>query len=140
MEYLLEKEAFITRPNYFEHQIKLTGLTREILIDWLVDVSMKFKLLSTTQFMSINLIDRYLAIEDISRDQLQLLGITALFIASKYEEIYPPHMREYVKVCDKATYNQDQQLDMETKILMSLNFSLTDTTSLRYLERSSICE
>jgi len=58
--------------------------------------------------MSVNLIDRYLAVENLPSDKLQLLGIASLFIASKYEEIYPPHMKEYIKVCGKGTYDADE--------------------------------
>ena len=109
---------------------------REILIDWLVDVSVKFRLLSSTLFMSVNLIDRYMNTKnDVARDRLQLLGITALFIASKYEEIYPPHMKEYINVCDKATYSKQDMLDMEAKVIVALDFNLTDSTALKLLER-----
>jgi cyclin B len=66
---------------------------RTILIDWLVQVHLKFKLLSETLFMTVSLIDRFLDKERVTRDQLQLVGVAALFIASKYEEIYPPHTR-----------------------------------------------
>ena len=135
MEFLKKKEAASERPNYLENQSDLTEKMREILIDWLVDVSVKFRLNSTTQFMSVNLIDRYLALAEVTRDKLQQLGITALFIASKYEEIYPPHMKEYIKVCDKATYSKEQILDMESKIIIGLNFSMTDSTTQRLLER-----
>lgn len=85
--------------------------------------------------MAVNLLDRYLQKELITRDKFQLLGITALFIASKYEEIYPPHMKEYVNVCDRATYSKQDLLDMETKIILTLEFNLTDSTVLRFLER-----
>lgn len=108
---------------------------REVLIDWLVDVSVKFRLLSATLFMSVNLIDRFLQREECSRDKFQLLGITTQFIASKYEEIYPPHMKEYINVCDKATYSKEDMLDMEAKIIQALEFNLTDSTVLRLLER-----
>lgn len=108
---------------------------REVQIDWIVDVSVKFRLLSTTLFMSVNLLDRYLQVEECSRDKFQLLGITSLFIASKYEEIYPPHMKEYINVCDKATYTKEDMLEMEAKVIQALDFNLTDSTVLRLLER-----
>ena len=67
---------------------------RGILLDWLVDVHLKFKLSPETLFMSVNLIDRYLEKVAISRSKLQLLGVSALFISCKYEEVYQvPHIK-----------------------------------------------
>jgi len=43
---------------------------RAILIDWLIDVHLKFKLLPETLFMTVNLIDRYLTTVDIPRQKL----------------------------------------------------------------------
>ena len=89
---------------------------RAILVDWLVDVHLKFKLVNETLFLTVNLIDRYLEKAEVSRQKLQLVGITAMFIASKYEEIYPPDLRDFVYVTDKA-YTKKQILSMEGKIL-----------------------
>ena len=76
---------------------------REILIDWLIDVHMKFKLMEDTLFIAINIIDRYLETKPVSRLKLQLLGITSLFIACKYEEVYTvPKIKDLVYVCDQA--------------------------------------
>ena len=76
---------------------------REILIDWLIDVHMKFKLKEDTLFIAINIIDRYLEIKPVSRLKLQLLGITSLFIACKYEEVYTVQkIKDLVYVCDQA--------------------------------------
>ena len=64
---------------------------------------MKFKLSEETLFIAVNIIDRYLEKVQISRTRLQLVGITALFIACKYEEVYSvPHLNDLVYVCDKA--------------------------------------
>lgn len=76
---------------------------RGILLDWLVDVHLKFKLLPDTLFITINLIDRYLDKVPIPRTKLQLVGVASLFIACKYEEVYSvPHIKDLVYVCDKA--------------------------------------
>lgn len=75
---------------------------RAVLIDWLIDVHLKFKLVHETLFMSINLIDRYLSKNNVVRSNLQLVGVAAMFIASKYEEIYAPELKDFVYVCDHA--------------------------------------
>mgnify|MGYP000844790397 CR=1 FL=1 len=112
---------------------------RGILVDWLVDVHLKFKLVPDILFMTVNLIDRSLSQFSVARSKLQLVGITALFIYSKYEEIYPPELKEYAYVTDKA-YTTGDILDMEGKILTTINFRLAYTSSYRFFERySRVC-
>ena len=107
---------------------------RAILIDWLVDVHLKFKLVNETLFLTVNLIDRYLEKAQVSRQKLQLVGITALFTACKYEEIYPPDLRDFVYVTDKA-YTKKQILQMEGKMLKELNFNITFSSAYLFLQR-----
>jgi cyclin B len=85
---------------------------RAILIDWLIEVHLKFKLLPETLFLTINLIDRYLEKQAIPRTKLQLVGVTAMLISSKYEEIYAPEVRDFVYITDKA-YTKEEILAME---------------------------
>lgn len=92
---------------------------RAILLDWLIDVHIKFKLVPETLFLAANLIDRYLEKVSVSRQKLQLLGVSAMLIASKYEEIYPPEVKDFVYVTDKA-YSKADILEMEGKILGQL--------------------
>ena len=56
--------------------------------------------------MTINLIDRYLERAIVTKENLQLVGVSAMLIACKYEEIWPPQIRDYIHMCDKA-YNKD---------------------------------
>lgn len=61
MEYTIEQQKeFRVNPNYMEWQKDIDKNMRQILIDWLIDVSVKFKLLNETVFIAVNLIDRYL--------------------------------------------------------------------------------
>ena len=75
---------------------------RAILVDWIIEVHLKFKLLPETLFITVNLIDRYLSMINIKRNNLQLVGVTAMFIASKYEEIYAPEVKDFVYITDYA--------------------------------------
>jgi len=75
---------------------------RQILIDWLVEVHLKFKLLPETLFLTVNLIDRYTYIKQVKRNDYQLLGVTAMLIACKYEEIYAPEIKDFIYMTDKA--------------------------------------
>lgn len=108
---------------------------RAILIDWLIEVHLKFKLLPETLFLTVNIIDRYLEKNhDVHRTKLQLVGVTSMLIASKYEEIYAPEVRDFVYITDKA-YTKEEILKMEQSILYSLDFNITFPSSLRFLER-----
>lgn len=95
------------RPVYMESQPHINERMRSILVDWLVEVHLKFKLVPETLYLTVNLIDRYLEREEVSRPKLQLVGVTSLLIASKYEEIYPPELRDLVYICDRAYTRSD---------------------------------
>ena len=56
--------------------------------------------------MTISLIDRFLEREQIKRCNQQLVGVTAMLIASKYEEIYAPEVTDFVYICDNAYTKQ----------------------------------
>jgi cyclin B len=62
------------------------------------------------------------------------VGVSALLIACKYEEIYPPDIKDFVFICDKA-YTKEDVLQMEFLILSTLSFDVSFPTSLRFLER-----
>lgn len=115
-------------------QKEITEQMRAVLVDWLQDVHLKFKLRPETLFLAVNMMDRYIEKATITRKRLQLVGITCLFIAAKYEEIYPPPLKDFVYVTDRA-YKREDLLDMEGKIISALQFKLTVPTSLFFFER-----
>ena len=78
---------------------------RAILIDWLIDVHLKYKLLPQTMYITVNLIDRYLSKVEVNRYHLQLVGVTAMFLACKNEEISPPELEDFVYITDGALLN-----------------------------------
>jgi cyclin B len=84
------------------NQTEINDKMRAILIDWLIEVHYKFKLQEETLFICITLLDRYLEKINISKSRLQLVGVTALSIACKYEEIYPPELKDFVFITDHA--------------------------------------
>lgn len=104
------------------------------MVDWLIDVHMKFKLKPETLFITINMIDRYTEVHQVKRKDYQLVGVTCMLIASKYEEIYPPFLKDFIYITDQA-YTKEQVIEMEVAVLKTLDFTLTFSTSLRFLER-----
>lgn len=134
----LEAEQSI-RATYLQGQ-EVTGNMRAILIDWLVQVSLKFRLLQETMYMTVGLIDRFLQDHPVPKKQLQLVGVTAMFLASKYEEMYPPEISDFAYVTDRA-FTTAQIRDMEMSILRVLKFQLGRPLPLQFLRRASkICE
>ena len=107
---------------------------RGILVDWIIEVHLRFKLLPETLFLTINLIDRYLDKTQIMRTRLQLVAVSALLIASKYEDVYPPELRDFVFISDNA-YSKEEILEMERSILITLEFSISTTSPYRLLQR-----
>jgi len=129
------KEAITSvRPLYMENQPHINERMRSILVDWLVEVHLKFKLVPETLYLTINLIDRYLERQEVSRPRLQLVGVTSLLIASKYEEIYPPELRDLVYICDRA-YTRGEIISMEEKILKTLEYNITIPSAHAFLVR-----
>jgi cyclin B len=107
---------------------------RSILIDWLVEVHLKFKLLAPTLFLTINVLDRFLESTPIARNKLQLAGVSALLVASKYEEIYPPEIADLVYMTDKA-YTKPEIIKMEQTILAKVGFTLGTPSICEFTER-----
>jgi hypothetical protein len=57
---------------------------RTILLDWIVDIHLKFKMFPRTLFIVVAIIDKYLAGRNVRKEELQLIGAASFFIAAKY--------------------------------------------------------
>ena len=76
---------------------------RAILVDWLVEVAEEYHLLPETLYLSINYVDRFLSSNVlIEPSKLQLVGVASMLIASKFEEIYPPEISEFVYITNSS--------------------------------------
>eukprot|EP01018_Ginkgo_biloba_P023760 Gb_10619 [translate_table: standard] len=114
---------------------------RGILIDWLVEVAEEYKLVPDTLYLTVSFIDRYLSKNLVNRQRLQLLGVTCMLIAAKYEEICAPQVEEFCYITDN-TYFRDEVLQMESNILKHLHFELSTPTVksfLRLLAHTNVC-
>ncbi|PHU07423.1 hypothetical protein BC332_23912 [Capsicum chinense] len=120
--YAYNKKVEITGcvpPNYMEQQFDINERIRDILIDWIIEVDYKFKLMEETLYLTTNLIDRFLAIQLVIRKKLQLVGITALLLACKYEEVFIPVVEDLILISDKAYARREvlEIVSLKTKIL-----------------------
>ncbi|XP_027356046.1 cyclin-A2-2-like [Abrus precatorius] len=121
--------------NYMDKlQQDITPRMRGILVDWLVEVSEEYKLVPDTLYLTVNLIDRCLSTKFIQKQRLQLLGVTCMLIASKYEEICAPRVEEFCFITDN-TYTKEEVLKMESEILNLLHFQLLVPTIKPFLRR-----
>ncbi|CAA7039738.1 unnamed protein product [Microthlaspi erraticum] len=107
---------------------------RKILIDWLVEVSEDYKLVPDTLYLTVNLIDRFLSNRSIERHRLQLLGVSCMLIASKYEELCAPRVEEFCFITAN-TYTRPEVLSMEVQVLNIVHFKLSVPTTKTFLRR-----
>ncbi|XP_056355827.1 G2/mitotic-specific cyclin-B2 [Oenanthe melanoleuca] len=123
------------RPHYLDGRAT-NGRMRAILVDWLVQVHSRFRLLQETLYMCVAIMDRFLQSYPIPRKKLQLVGVTALLVASKYEEILCPDVADFVYITDNA-YTSNEIREMEMIILKELNFDLGRPLPIHFLRRAS---
>ncbi len=134
-EYLRRSEdSGRASSSFLSMQSDVNEKMRSILVDWLVDVHLKFKLHQEVLYLTANIIDRFLEKQRVARSSLQLVGVTSLLLACKYEEIYYPDISRLVYICDSA-YTAQQIIAMEPVILNALGFRLTIATPATFLKR-----
>jgi len=78
--------------DYMGSQPDINAKMRSILVDWLVEVHRKFELMPETLYLTLNIVDRFLSVKAVPRRELQLVGISSMLLASKYEEIWAPEV------------------------------------------------
>lgn len=131
---------------YLQAHSDINEKMREILVDWLVEVHTKFNLQSAVLYTTVQLIDRFLSEtplvlpngqQAVPRSKLQLVGITAMLIASKMEEIYPPEVKDFVYISDKA-YTQQEIIKMEQTMLNTLQFKVAFPTVYMFAQQIKI--
>jgi len=114
----------------------VTGRMRSILVDWLCQVASRFMLLQETFYLTVDIIDRYLQREHVIKAKLQLVGISAMYLACKYEEMYSPPITDFAYIADHA-FTTAEIRKMEIHILKTLDFNLGRPLPLHFLRRIS---
>ncbi|KAA0062803.1 putative cyclin-B3-1 isoform X1 [Cucumis melo var. makuwa] len=120
--------------NYLSVQKEIAPLMRGILINWLIEVHFKFDLMPETLFLSVTLFDRYLSLVKIKKNEMQLVGLTALLLASKYEDFWHPRVKDLLSISAES-YSREQMLQMEALILKKLKFRLNVPTTYVFMLR-----
>lgn len=120
--------------DYIKKQVCLTTWMRSLLVDWMVEIQESFELNHETLYLGVRLVDLYLSHTVVNRDNLQLVGAAAMFIASKFDERIPPLINDFLYICDGA-YKRPELIKMEINVLKVCNFNLGIPISYRFLRR-----
>lgn len=132
-EYFFEKESeFMVKSNYMDNQSEITPSIRFILVEWLFQVCYSRNIPHYPIYLAINMVDRYLEKSTIKKSKFQLLGITSLYIAEKYDEVHYNDISDNLYVCGNI-YDRKEMLDMEKNILKTLNYSISYISPLCFL-------
>lgn len=107
---------------------------RGVLVDWLIEIHYMFRLLPETLFLAVNIIDRFLSKRLVSHGKVQLVGVAALFIATKFEEMTSPRVKDFLKMTDE-TLKEEELLKAERFVLEVLDFRLCYANPLHFLRR-----
>ncbi|EPY50607.1 cyclin Cig1 [Schizosaccharomyces cryophilus OY26] len=136
-QYMHELEMNLApSPSYMSIQQEIDWPTRHLLIDWIIQVHHYFRLLPETLYLTVNLVDRFLSIKLVSFQKIQLVGLSALLIAFKYEEIHPPTIYDLGKIVE-GVYELEEIIRAERYMLMLLKFELSWPGPMSFLRRIS---
>lgn len=132
---LIQSET-VTPPRYMKRHAGLAPECRGILFDWLVCVVKSYSLSDATLHLACSYVDAYMAAvaKEISMDRFQLVGATALFIASKMEDTPKCITLGIVAyVCDYA-FTINQVLNMEMDMCTVLRWKLAPATAYTFVQ------
>lgn len=122
-------------PEYLQKvQTDIKDTSRAFLMEWIIDVHRKFRLVPEALYVMQHVIDQYMSRKKIQKSQLHLLGVATLLIGSKYEEIYPPELKDLLQVSENK-FTRNMVLEMELDILTTIDFNMTAPSPYRFLER-----
>lgn len=136
--YYKERELLFMVPMYMDTQTTLTTNMRAILVDWLVEVQENFELNHETLYLAVKLVDTYLSIRQVPKENLQLVGAVSLFVSCKFDERCPPLIEDFLYICDDA-YRRTEFLEMERTLLKTIGFDIGMPLSYRFLRRYAKC-
>jgi hypothetical protein len=121
---------------YLRRHYGIEAQMRAILLDWLIEISYAYRLHRETLHLSIEYIDRFLTLtkQEMRIDRLQLIGICALYLAAKVEEIYPPKLKEFASHMDNYSANNEECMQkFELFMLKTLNWQISPCTCNTWL-------
>jgi cyclin B len=132
--YCRAQEKKVNIPcNFLSSQPEINDRLRKIMIDWVIKLHYALRLSPVTLYLSVNILDRYSCVSLIKKDIYQLVAISAVLAASKYEEVQPPQIDDLMAVT-RNMFSRSQIIKMEYILLVSLSFNLSVPSPLVFLE------
>ena len=129
-----DKENYLYIKPKFNNHLDITDIHRTILVDWLINVHLYFKLTDECLYLSIKLIDIFLARTiNFTKNKLQLLGICSLQISSKYIEQIHPSINNLSDLCDKC-YKKKEIIQFEKYLLQVNDYIIEQDQLLNYYD------
>lgn len=116
------------KSNYITHQKKITWRMRQILVNWIFRVCLHWNLLPETLWLTVNIVDRFASKRQVHTKSFQLLGIAAMFIATKFEETCPRSINDLMKITPR-NYSKGAIVASEQYILQTLEFRISHYVS-----------
>lgn len=111
---------------------------RRMIIEWLTRVNLDYSLRPETFYLCINVVDRVLTnIKIQCRKEAFLLAVTAIFTSSKYEEIYPPELADFIALSPEEIEEKDV-FNFEIKILKMLEYEMLTVSPYIFLVRDHL--
>ncbi|CAD8052201.1 unnamed protein product [Paramecium primaurelia] len=127
------EEIYSYQKNYLKNQNEIQSHMVAILFDWLVEVAHSFHFKRETFYLSRNYVERFLLRQpNVLIAKFQLLGVAAIFIAHKCEEIYPKTLKDFHRLIQDQYTIQDIE-EMEVAILKCLDFRMNPNTPIFWL-------
>ncbi|XP_077570671.1 cyclin-O [Stigmatopora nigra] len=114
-------------------QPQVTAEARCHLVSWLIPVHKQFRLSFECCCLTVNIMDRFLACTPVALDCFQLLGLTAMLLASKKVEVFSPRISQLLSLCSDG-FTRDQLCNLEFLILQRLDFGLGAPTLAFFLD------
>eukprot|EP00743_Colponemidia_sp_Colp-15_P004348 GILK01004690.1.p1 GENE.GILK01004690.1~~GILK01004690.1.p1 ORF type:complete len:482 (-),score=72.43 GILK01004690.1:293-1681(-) len=130
----IESRACVPEDFLSRHP-SLNAHLRARLVDWLVEVHLQYRMEHQTLFLCVSVMDRFLqrVQSAVEANQIQLVGVTSLLIASKFEDTKPPTLADGSYMTQYKFTKEDVGL-LELDILKTLQFSVSCPTSLEFVK------
>ena len=131
-EFFLKQET--TKNILINHEI--TPKMRLKMIDWMIEVFYNLKCKDITFFTCVNIMDRFFILtkRKFKPENLHLIGICSIFIASKFCEVYPIKLINLIEKVGHNKFSKNDILNMEKMILECLNYDILRPYSIDFAE------
>ena len=134
----LQSQYSISSDHLASH--KITAVYRAKMVDWMVEVLSAFRCDDQTFFLAVNIMDRYFDAynknsKSLELHDLHLIGMTCMFIASKFNDIVPLFMKTVFAKIGHSKIPIETIRAKELDILRTLGFMVGSApTPLEFLQ------